>query len=128
MSTRIEEELALLRRHFPDLEYRPDGQWIRVNRHSVPSLWEPGEVSLCFQVPVQYPANPPYGFYVSPVPRLTSGAQVQNCGPSSEPPFAGAWLKFSWSAREWRPTADLQSGSNLLNYVWSFRDRLEEGA
>jgi len=128
MATRIEDELALLRRHFGDLEYRPEGQWIRLPAYHLPELWEPADAALCFQVPVQYPAGPPYGFFVSPAPRLKSGAQLQNCAPSSEPPFLGGWMKFSWSAREWRPTADLQSGSNLLNYVWSFRDRLDEGA
>lgn len=130
MSTaRIEQELALLRRYFPDLEYRVEGQWVRLPRYPIPgNLWNCGEPEVCFQIPPGHPGQQPYGFYTPAGLELKSGAAVQNRTHSAEPPFPGNWVKFSWTLPQWRPTADLQSGSNLYNFAASFRARFEEGA
>jgi hypothetical protein len=37
-------------------------------------------------------------------------------------------MKFSWDAPAWRPTQDVEQGSNMLNYALTFTDRLKEGA
>lgn len=129
MSTRIEQELALLRRHFPDLEYRAEGQWVRLPRYPVPEdLWDRGETEVCFQILPGHPGQPPYGFYAPADLRLKTGAPALNRTDSVEPPFPGEWAKFSWHLPDWRPTADLQTGSNLYNFASSFRGRFEEGA
>jgi len=129
MNPRIEQELALLKRYFSDLEYREEGQWVRLPRYPVPGeIWNRGETEVCFQIPPGHPAQPPYGFFVPRDLQLKSGAVVQNRADSTEPPFTGSWAKFSWSLPDWRPTADLQSGSNLFNFAASFRARFEEGA
>lgn len=41
MADRISEELDLLRNNYPSLEYRADGQWVRLPRVEVPpSIWD----------------------------------------------------------------------------------------
>jgi hypothetical protein len=129
MNDRITAELDLLRRYYPDLEYREEGRWVLLPRYTAPeTIWEQSEIALCFQIPPAYPGQKPYGFYVRPRIRLKSGATINNAGESSEPPFPGEWLKFSWDVPDWRPTADLQTGANLLNYVLTIQARLAEGA
>jgi hypothetical protein len=126
---RIDQELALLRRYYPELEYREEGRWVRLPRYPVSGeLWNCGEADVCFQIPVGFPGQPPYGFFTPMNLELKDGGAIQNETPSAEPPFAGQWRKFSWSPPTWRPTADLQSGSNLYNYAATFRYRFEEGA
>lgn len=132
MKDRIEAELQLLRRYYPDLEFRDDGHWIRIPRYLVPEgIWEQAEATVCFQIPMSgYPGQAPYAFFVQPGLRLKSTGQKPNNyeEPASGVPFEGVWGKFSWTQENWRATADPVSGSNLLNFVGSFRDRLLEGA
>ena len=63
-------------RPVPHLEYRPDGQWIRVPKSSLPSGWNLPETPLALQIPVQYPGAPPYGIYV-PVGLLFNGKRPE---------------------------------------------------
>jgi len=129
MMERIEEELRLLRREHPDLEYRQDGCWIWLPRFCLPpGIWNREEIQVCFQIPSGYPGQSPYGFYVPDglVVKATNQAPI-NYGPAATP-FSGSWCRFSWQQDNWRATADLRSGSNLLNFVRTFMDRLKEGA
>lgn len=130
MTGRIEQELELLRQFFPDLVYRGEGHWVLLPRFRVPQEggWLASEVAVAFQFPAGYPAQKPYGFHVSPPLVLTNSATVRNATPSVEPPWAGPWMKFSWDAPAWRPTQDVERGSNMLNYALTFTDRLKEGA
>lgn len=129
MSQRIEQELDLLRRQYPDLQYSEADRWILLPRYELPrGVWDRESAQVCFQIPSGYPGNKPYGFYVSPRIKLADGTDPKNCTESQEPPFAGAWLKFSWDPPEWRATADLRTGANVLNWVLTFRARLEQGA
>ena len=129
MNERVEQELDLLRQHYPDLEYRAEEGWVVIPRFSIPDLiWNATEISLCVQFPKGFPGNGPYGFYVCPRIKLKDGGDPHNAPVSTEPPFAGEWLKFSWSIPGWRATADLQSGYNMLNFILTIQYRLEEGA
>lgn len=129
MRERIEQELAHLRRYYRELTYEKNGRWVLLRDFPTPDgTWDHDRVSVAFQIPPGYPGQKPYGFYVHPRIRLRNGGLVKNVTDSSEPPFPGEWMKFSWDVPDWRPTADLQSGSNLLNYVLTFRARLEQGA
>ena len=128
MGDRIQEELQLLRQRFPGLEFWEDGRWVFLPHYTLPSgIWERDEVAVCFQIPPGYPGQKPYGFYVSPRVQLKGGGEVKNRTDSAEPPFAGEWAKFSWDLPAWHATADLQAGSNLLNFVLTFRARFEQG-
>jgi hypothetical protein len=122
------QELKLLRREYPDLEYREDGEWFRVPLIQLPpGIWNRDETPVCFQAPPGYPGNPPYGFCVPAGLRLSDGRLPNNYSEPVSTPFGGQWGKFSWQNDNWRPTGDVLSGSNLLNFVRTFHHRFREG-
>lgn len=129
---RLEEELGLLRAAFHRVEHVPDGQWVLVEPVLVPEGWSLEEIPCSFRIPVGYPGTPPYGFYtprsLQPVCGSTPGSYQAE--PNPLPPFDGAWSMFSWAhaGAGWHAGPDVRTGSNLLNYVRSFGDRLREGA
>jgi len=128
---RIEAELAILRGRYPDLEYRPDGHWVKIPRYPLPSGWSGKEIDVAFQLPCGFPGVPPYGFYV-PAGITCGGARPGSYTEPApaQPPFGGMWGFFSWAPEDgsWRATADAATGSNLLNYVIGFAQRFREGA
>lgn len=127
---RIDQELELLRSVFPNLDCSPDRRFVRLPGYGVPAagIWKSDRVTLALQFPAGYPGQKPYGFFVNPPLELLSGGTIANVTPSTEPPWPGPWLKFSWDPPEWQPTEDVYSGSNMLNFVLTFADRLREGA
>ena len=131
MKERIEQELTLLRRHFPNLEYQEEGQWGRILSYPLPEDWSRTATDIAFQIPLAgYPGTPPYGIY-TPSGLTFRGVRPDNyTDPApSQPPYEGTWAIFSWSPEDgqWRATADLITGSNLLNWVLGFADRFREG-
>ncbi len=130
MRERIEQELALLRQRYADLEYREDGHWVRVPSYGLPPGWNRPVTDVVFQIPIGFPGTPPYGIY-TPLGLIFNGARPDNyTEPAAmQPPFGGAWGLFSWSTLDghWRATVDLVSGYTLLNWVIGFADRFREG-
>lgn len=130
MQERIEAELALLRSRYPDLEYRPDGRWIKIPKYPLTKDWNRSESDTAFQIPEGFPGVPPYGFYV-PVGITCGGARPDSYTEpaATQPPFGGTWGFFSWTPEDgqWRATADPATGSNLLNWVIGFAQRFREG-
>ena len=130
MQERIEQELALLRTRYPDLEYRGEGQWVRIPSYPIASGWNRTGSPIAFQIPPGFPGTPPYSFYVPSGIEYSSARPNNYVDPApNQPPLAGGpWGVFSWSHTEdWRPTADLRSGSNLLNWAIGFAQRFREG-
>lgn len=133
MRLRIVEELALLRR-FYEVEHKQKDQhdWFRIAVYSFPNGWrigsEPISVSpIIFPLNASYPGGQPYGF-LAPAGINFNGTPPRDVGSPKTPPFEGAWQHFSWQPESWQPSATVEAGPNLLNWVRSFRDRLEEGA
>lgn len=130
MEERIEKELALLRQRYSNLEYKEEACWIHLPSYPLPERWNRSSTEVVFQIPVGYPGTPPYGIYIL-AGLLFNGERPNNYTEPSptQPPFPGTWGIFSWSpaAGQWRPTADLTTGSNLLNWVRGFADRFREG-
>jgi Prokaryotic E2 family E len=131
MTERLEKELALLRAVFPDSEFHDvEGGWFHIQHYTVQfGGWTQSEVAVCFHVPDGYPGVNPYAFWVSPPLRLagTNRRPVNDYLEPSRTPFPGIWGKFSWTPVDpWCPGAEPGSGSNLLNFVLSFRDRFRE--
>ncbi|MDE2823496.1 MAG: hypothetical protein OXK79_08320 [Chloroflexota bacterium] len=131
MSDRITEELALIRREFPDVVYREEGRWVLISSYPLPAGWNRVVTDVVFQIGEGHPATPPYGFYVP------SGIQFQGTAPnnytdqaSNKPPFDKAWSFFSWAPEvgHWKPAAAAHAGSNLLHWVRGFGERFREGA
>jgi len=130
MQERINQELILLRQRYPDLEYRENGNWIVIPSYPLPMDWNRPSTDVVFQIPVGYPGIPPYGIY-TPVGLLYNESRPDNYTEPAptQPPFPGSWGIFSWqpSDGQWRPTADLMTGSKLLNWVIGFSGRFREG-
>jgi hypothetical protein len=127
MQARIQQELDLLRRYYPDLEYREAGQWVLLPRYFAPAPWSPSQIPVCFQIPVGYAGTPPYGFYVPA--SLTYQGQAPNnaSSPPNPPPFPGAWRILSWTPEDWRPTGDVMTGSNLWGWCRGLVERFRSG-
>jgi hypothetical protein len=127
--TRVEEEIDLVRAHFPALEVQPDKLWARIPVYEVPDgLWLEPNVEVVFQFPPGLPGQQPYGFWVRPRLQLVSGAAINNFTFPVTTPFGEGFGQFSWAPEVWEPQAGITAGSNMLDFVRSFRTRLAEGA
>ena len=129
MQERIEQELALLRRVYPNLESK--GRWVRIPSYLLPPGWGQTTVDVAFLIKEGHPGTPPYGIYVPAGIRFKEILPNNYTEPASEqPPFGGTWGIFSWQPEDgdWRPTTDLSEGANLLNWVQGFAKRFQEGA
>ena len=134
MSSRVEQELALLRQRWPDVECaeNPSGHWVRLRSYPVPPGWNKRKVEIAFRIPDDV-ATQPYGFYVRPVLLVKNGQSTtpptNYTNPASEqPPFGdGGWAMFSWSPLNgWQPQDDVSKGDNMTHFARSFADRLKE--
>ncbi len=111
--------------------YAEEGRWILIENYQLPHdlPWNRKKTNVCFQIPVAYPGTPPYGFYVP------SGILYENNVPKSyqepaknKPPFPPEkWGFFSWTQEGWKATDDSQTGSNILSFVVTFKNRFLEG-
>lgn len=130
MEDRIMRELELLQKYYPEVVFQPQGLWFHIPSYTLPEGWSKDTTDIAFQIKKTYPGAPPYAFYIP------SGLMYNDKSPNNyvanaqnQPPFAGKWGCVSWSCSpDWKPKADLLTGSNLLNWVNSFRDRFSEGA
>lgn len=129
MNECVELELALLREAYPDLEWRPGDHWVRLPACRLPDqVWTVDVVELAFQIPQNLPGQAPYGFWVRPGLTPMSGGTITNYTYPVNTPFGEAWGQFSWAPEEWRPAANVRAGTNMLDFVRSFDERLQEGA
>ena len=99
MDKRIKQELKLLKREFPDLKHLKDKNeiiWIYIPAYKLPpNIWNQSSVAVCFQIPVGYPGNPPYGFFVK-VGLCLKGTNEKpsNYREPIETPFGNSWGKI----------------------------------
>lgn len=132
---RIQQELNLLRQHYPDIEHQQkDGEdWFLIPSYSFPPGWRIDNVLIerapvVFKAGAAYPTGEPYGF-CTPAGINFKGSPPKNTGSPVTPPFSGAWQHFSWAPDGgWAPSAEVTTGQNLLIWVRSFARRLQEGA
>ena len=130
---RLDEELALLRSAYPDLEYLVVGEahWVRIPAHAVPTGWTHAgtavtQAEVAFQIPMQA-GQAPYAFYARPPITLASGETPGNYTATASTPWGADFAQFSWTPSEpWIPKADIRAGANMLNFARSFADRLGE--
>jgi hypothetical protein len=127
VSDRIEQELALLRTSYPDLEWRSDTFWVRIPSYAVPSgHWVQAEVEVACRIPPTV-GEQPYAFFVRPGLIALDERQVQNYAYPTSNCFGEGWGQFSWAPEAWTPHDEITRGSNMLNFVRSFADRFREG-
>lgn len=135
MRLRIEKELALLRRYYPEIEYLEHAaeDWFHLPRYAFPSGWRMHQDAIefapvTFRVGAGYPTTEPYAF-CAPAGINYLGATPGNSGAAPAVPFCGAWQQFSWAPdASWTPTEQVHTGSNLLLWARSFACRLKQGA
>jgi hypothetical protein len=129
MTERIEQELALLRSVYPNLEWRGDALWVRIPEFAVPpGSWKQAVVEVAFRMPPGLPGEAPYAFFVRPGLEPVSPSTIENyLYPVSSPCFGDDWGQLSWAPEAWAPHAEITRGSNMLNFARSFADRLREG-
>lgn len=127
VETRIGVELALLRRHYDEVDHieTPGLHWFRVASVRTTPDWSSDMTEVVFSVTQGYPDIAPYGFYV-PVEFTYAGTPPDEQQAPYQPPFAGTWRFLSWDI-DWKPKADVTTGSNLWGWVRSFVKRFEEG-
>jgi hypothetical protein len=127
MSARWEQELELLRSVYPPLEYRLDGgqHWVRLAAYEPPAGWSEASVELAFRIPAQA-GEAPYAFWLRPTISRTDGQPVNNATTGATP-WGTDFQQFSWSPVGWQPKADVRVGANMLAFVRSISERLEEG-
>lgn len=132
--SRVDEELALLRVRFPDLEYRPEGQWIRLPEYKVPAeVWVPAVVQIAFQIPPAV-ATAPYAFHARALAgesaelRLAGDAAILNTTQPTTTPWGSDWTTFSWQLEAWEPATPIEAGTTMLQFARSIASRFAEGA
>lgn len=127
---RIDAEIGLLEGAYPKVEHR-DG-WVRLPAFGLPAGWTPNPIDIVFQISDAFPAAPPYGIFVPAGLRFNGAMPANYIEPAgNQPPFGGVWGVFSWSVADgadWRPTARVEHGVNLLQWARSFTQRFAEGA
>jgi hypothetical protein len=129
MNGRVEQELALLRTVYPDLEWHADSLWVRIPSYLLPAgIWRQLEIELAFQIPENVPGQQPYGFWVRPNLEPVDGGTVSSYSYPVSIALGEGWGQFSWSPMIWQPQAEITIGSNMLNFARSIADRLREGA
>lgn len=126
MTERQEQEIELLKSVYPTLTTQQEGDdvWVRLDAFDVPSGWSSTAVDVAFKIPSS-PGQGPYGFWVTPDLKR-EGPNTNYTYPTATP-WGDEWGQFSWQATEWVPHVELEKGPNMLTYVRSFRERLEEG-
>lgn len=126
MNARLLAELELLRGHYDAVEFYENGNWFLVGKYNAPRPWTPNRIDVVFSVTTGYPGAQPYGFFV-PASMRHNGRPPTAGSAKATPPFEGDWIFLSWQPNNWRPTADIQTGSNLWGWCRGFQARLAEG-
>ncbi len=126
MTDRVRAELELIRTRFPDVEFQEASHWARVRSYPVPGDWGVEHVEIAFRVPPGLPGEQPYGFWVRPPLTLPGGGNPTDATGPIETGFGSGWQQFSWAPEVWQPGAEPRQGTNMLDWVRSFADRLAE--
>ena len=125
---RVEAELALLRKQWPDLLYEPAGQWVLIPAYPLPEPWSRRTAEVSFQIPCGPAGNPPYGFYTEAPLTFRDQTPTNYSFPATGVPFAGTWGLFSWAPDGWPWAEELAHGANMSSFAQSFTRRFTEGA
>ena len=121
------KEIELLRRRYGELDHGANVEWVIFKFFKLPPGWSREVTRLLIMVPPGYPMTPPDNFYVEPGLRLASGAGATNY---SEPVshLDQNWGQFSYhvDSGDWKATADILGGHNLLTFMLGVERRLSE--
>ena len=124
MTEWVSEQLALLRTQWPDLTYVEADRWVLLPGWNLPEGWSVQRADIAFRIPESAHVAP-YAFYLNAPTPTYMGETPDNVSPSDAVPFPGQWTVFSWAPDGPWPAAG--RAVNILNFVRSFADRLDEG-
>lgn len=127
MTPRLEIELALLSKQWPDMKFESAGSWVLLPRYPLPDGWSVAAADVAFQAPDGPPGTPPYAFYVNGEVRFQGQAPANSARCPDVVPFPGDWQQFSWAPEAWLWAEDPSQGANLRSFAMSFADRFTEG-
>jgi hypothetical protein len=125
-SSRVSEEVALIRGRYSDLDFRDCDLWGRLQAYPIPSAWGVEAAEVAFRVPENPLGEQPYGFWVRPALQLPGGGSPSNSSGPVETGFGSGWQQFSWAPEAWAPNPDIRKGTTMLDFVRSFTQRLCE--
>lgn len=128
---RLEQELALLRSAYPDLEHvrQDELDWVRISSYPLPDGWEYqgaaiSAAEVAFRIPTQI-GEAPYAFFVRPRLTLAGGRVPDHYTAEAATPWGQDFAQFSWAIEgSWVPKTDIRAGANILNFARSFAQRL----
>ena len=126
MIDRVQAEIELVRSRYQTLEFREEDFWARIPDYPVPDGWGREHAEIAFQVPRDIFGQQPYGFWVRPPLQIPGGGVPSNTSGPVSTGFGEDWQQFSWAPDGWKPGAEPRNGSNLLDFVRSFAQRLRE--
>lgn len=123
MYEKVRQEIELLKTKYPNVEHGEQLNWVLIPRYILPTgRFNQKETRLLFALPVGYPQTGIDNFFVDASLRLSDGGNPPgfNMGANSSngtAPIQGDWAWFSWHPADWRPTATIEGGDNLLTFL-----------
>lgn len=130
MQERVQAEVKLLEREYDDVTLSEDGSHVIVHNLALPRDYNRDQTDVLLKIPDGYPDTPLDNFWVPAGFRLDGGEQPDRLSTDHLSFDGQSWDRFSWHLEDdspWRPHADPEEGSNLLTWMHSVEQRLEEG-
>ncbi len=123
MHSRVLDEIKLLQKHYLDLEWGNQLDWVLIPKLVlIEGRFNKTHTKLLFRSPVGYPQTGPDNFFVDVDLRLREGGvppafNSNENSSSGTAPVPGDWGWFSWHPSAWRPAATIEGGDNLTAFV-----------
>lgn len=123
MEERIQNEIALLKRLYPDIKCGEKLDWVLIPQLVLPTeRFNKPTTRILFRIPAGYPQVGPDNFFVDLDLRLKDGScppafNANSQSSSGAAPISGDWGWFSWHPNAWRPAATIDGGDNLTGFV-----------
>lgn len=127
MRDRLEKEIELLRKAYLSIHNGTEMDWVIIEEVQLPAGYNRDVTDILFFIPSGYPETPPDNFFVPAGLRLEGGGQPGAFNPNHRTHENEQWDRYSWHLDSgWSPTDSIEDGSNLLTFMGSVEDRLEE--
>ena len=122
---RRKTEFALLRQRYGDLEHGENLDWLIFKDFPLPAGWNKDTTELLVVIPAGYPTTAPDNFFVRNELRISDGSMPGNYS-ENQSVLGSSWAQFSFHAKEWNPSPDLDDGDSLLTFMLAVERRLRE--
>lgn len=127
MRDRLDQEIALIRKQYPDVRHDQNYDWVIIKDVPLPADYNRDTTDVLIVIPSGYPETPPDNFWVPSGLRLENDGQPDAFNPNHRTQEGEEWDRFSWHEDDgWAPTKDIEYGSNLLTFMSTVEERLEE--